>query len=312
MLVDEVNIILEGGHGGRGIVSFGAKLKSGPDGGNGGRGGDLYVKAVSDVTLLHQYTQKSDYKAEDGMPGYKNKKTGRNGHDLEVLVPVGTTLKDIDTGEEIAFLKANEQVLVAKGGLGGRGNFEFRSPRRTTPMFAQGGLPGDKREFKAILKLIADFGLVGLPNAGKSSILNELTAAKAKTASYAFTTLSPNLGVIDGRIIADIPGLIEGASEGKGLGHKFLKHIEKVKLLLHCISSESTDVVKDYEIVKDEMANYNKKLLRKKEYILLTKTDLVSEKQTQKNIKNLKILCEVVIPVSIHDWDSIESLKKLI
>src|SRR5258708_18765777 len=276
MLMDVAHVVFSGGHGGRGNVSFGKKEHSGPDGGNGGRGGCLYVKATSDVTLLNQFSQETEFEAEDGNPGRRYRQSGKDGKDLTILLPIGTSGIDEETNEPLFELtKISEVVLVCEGGKGGRGNFEFRSSRRTTPEFAQTGLRGQKRKIKLELKLIANYGLIGLPNAGKSSLLNELTAAKARVANYAFTTLSPNLGVIKGRIIADIPGLIEGASEGKGLGFSFLRHIEKVGVLIHCISVESEDPIKDYEAVRTELGKYNHTLLSKPEIVVITKSDLV-------------------------------------
>ncbi len=301
MLIDKAEITVRGGHGGAGCVSFGFLRQSGPDGGNGGRGGDVYMRSTSDLTLLNQFTSKFDFAAPNGENGTKNKKTGKGGDDIELLVPVGTVVINKESGEEMfEFKYVDQRELIAKGGNGGWGNFEFRNPTRTTPDFAKPGLPGQKLDIILNLKLIADYGLIGLPNAGKSSLLNELTRAQAKTANYPFTTLTPNLGAIGTKFIADIPGLIEGASTGKGLGIGFLKHIEKVKILLHCISSESEDIERDYNIVREELAKYNKELLKKKELIIITKSDILKDKIKFKNSIN----------VSIHDWDSIESLKK--
>src|SRR3989344_1705592 len=240
MLIDEVEITITGGHGGSGKVSFGPGKKSGPDGGNGGRGGDVYILATTDLYALNQFTKTKNVEGNNGQAGGGTRKSGEDGKDLEILIPLGTELQDKDSGEIINLDSLDEKILIAKGGLGGRGNYEFRSPFNTTPMYSQKGLPGQKRNLKVLLKLIADFGLIGLPNAGKSSLLNELTNASAKIGDYQFTTLEPNLGVIPSRyperseeskIIADLPGLIEGAATGRGLGIKFLKHIEKVGLL---------------------------------------------------------------------------------
>ena len=228
-------------------------------------------------------------------------------------MPVGTLITD-EKGSEIELTTIGQDVLLAKGGLGGRGNESFKSPNNTTPTYAQKGLKGQEKRLKIKLKLIADFGLIGLPNAGKSSLLNEITNANIKIGDYPFTTLEPNLGVLNGKVLADIPGLIEGASEGKGLGHKFLKHIEKVKLLLHCISCESDDPLKDYKIIREELKKFNPDLLNKKEMILLTKSDL---KETERSplaarTKLKKIGEKEVIPISIHDWDSIQILTKVL
>lgn len=314
MLIDEIDISISAGHGGAGKVSFipSRNQKGGPDGGNGGRGGDIYIKVVSDLSVLNKYSNHQLIKGEGGEMGDKQKKSGVAGKDMEIVLPVGTTLTDIDTGETIELLRVDERIFVAKGGLGGKGNFEFRSSRRTTPKFAQPGLMGEKRNFNAVLKLIAQFGLIGLPNAGKSSLLNGLTKANVKVAEYPFTTLEPNLGVLGGKIIADIPGLIEGASEGKGLGIKFLKHIEKVGLLLHCIAVDTEDVISDYEVVRNELKSFNPELLNKQEIILLTKIDLVDKKEVGRKIKALKKFKKLILAVSIYDWDSIEKLRKII
>jgi GTPase len=312
MLIDEIQVIFKAGNGGNGKMSFGKMLKSGPDGGNGGDGGDLYIKAASDLTLLNQFSAKSVWEAPNGVHGGKTKMFGGNGKDLTILLPVGTNIKDLDTGEEWDLKKTGQEIFLCKGGKGGKGNWELRSSVNTTPLYAQKGEPGQKRNLQLTLKLIADYGLIGLPNAGKSSLLKELTNANPKIANYAFTTLSPNLGVWDGKIIADVPGLIEGAHEGKGLGIRFLKHIEKVGLLLHCISCQSQNISKDYETIRQELGSYKKSLLRKKEVILLTKTDLVESSEIKAKIKDLSKFSDTVIPVSIHDFESIENVKKML
>lgn len=312
MLIDRVEITIEAGHGGAGRVSFGSG-KSGPSGGTGGKGGDFYFRSSSDITLLNQFSSEFYFKAENGEAGGKFNKTGKGGKDLELLVPVGTSIINKETGELILELtKVDQRELICKGGIGGKGNNEFKSPRRTTPEFAQPGLPGEKFEVILSLKLIADYGLIGLPNAGKSSLLNELTKAKAIVANYPFTTLFPNIGAIGNKFIADIPGLIENAALGKGLGIGFLKHIEKVSVLLHCISTESEDILRDYKVIRSELGKYNKELLSKKEVIILTKTDLVDKKDLNKKIKILNKISKEVYPVSIHDWEAIEKLKNLI
>ncbi len=302
MLLDKVDVTFSAGNGGNGKVSF-KKLGRGPDGGNGGKGGDLYVTATSDLTVLYQFSQKDILAAENGIPGGDNIKSGRKGEDLIITLPVGTSIIDRETGRVVTELTTvGETIKLLKGGDGGHGNWEFRSARNTTPMKAQKGFPGESLNLTLDLKLIADFGLIGLPNAGKSSLLNELTNSNARVGNYAFTTLSPNLGVVNGKVIADIPGLIEGASTGKGLGINFLKHIEKVKVIIHCIDAQSTDYERDYNIVRNELKIYNKEMLKKKEIILLCKSDLVND------IKKFKD----TIPVSIHDLDSIKKIKKLL
>lgn len=310
MLIDEVDLKIIGGHGGAGKVSFGPGKHSGPDGGDGGRGGAVYIKVVNDLFVLNQFSRTKEVKAENGENGGSKDQVGKNAPDKEINLCVGTELLNKRTEEIIKLDNLGEKILICKGGLGGRGNAFFAAADNTTPRFAQKGLNGQERNFKISLKLIADFGLIGLPNAGKSSLLNELTNANAKVANYSFTTLEPNLGVLNKKVIADIPGLIEGASSGKGLGIKFLKHIEKVKLLLHCISAESADIKKDYQIIRKELGDFDQKLLDKKEIILLTKTDLVSEKEAKSKLKIIQKLNSDSLPISIHDFDSLEKLKK--
>jgi len=313
MLLDEARVLFSGGHGGVGIVSFGPKEGSGPDGGNGGAGGNLYLLSTNDITLLNQFSQQTSFEAQNGFPGGKKRQSGKDGEDLEILLPRGTSIINEETSELIVELKeVGERILLCKGGLGGHGNYEFRGPRRTTPMFAQSGLPGEKKRVKLVLKLIADSGLIGLPNAGKSSLLNELTKAKAKTAAYPFTTLSPNLGVFSGKVIADIPGLIEGAADGKGLGVSFLKHIEKVGMLLHCVSSESENPLRDYKTVRSEIEKYNKELLKKPEIIIITKSDLVDKSGLKKIKSKFSKKSSKVIAASIHDWESLEVLGRIL
>lgn len=311
MLIDEIEIIIKGGHGGAGKVSFYKPPQKGPDGGNGGKGGDVYLKSTTDLSVLNKFTTVRTVAAENGEAGGSNKKSGRDGKNLEILIPVGAQFTEVNTGEQFELLE-DQMILICKGGKGGKGNEFFKSPSNTTPKHAQPGLEGEKKQFKIVLRFIADIGLIGLPNAGKSSLLNELTSSQAKIANYPFTTLEPNLGVFEGKTIADIPGLIEGASEGKGLGIKFLKHIEKVNLLVHCISAESEDLKKDYEVVRLELKKFNPELTQKSEIILVTKSDLVSKDELKKKISQLKGLKKKVYGVSIHDWDSLEKLRKVL
>lgn len=307
MFVDETTITLTAGHGGAGSSHFAPRI--GADGGNGGKGGDVYVSVTSDLKALSRYPQSKEFKAQDGQRGAKNRLSGKNGKDIEIIVPIGTEITDTMSQEKTDFNNLNQKVLIAKGGKGGWGNFMFKSSVNTSPTRSQPGLPGESKTFKVVLKLIAEFGLIGLPNAGKSSILNQLTSANAGVGAYPFTTLEANLGVYNEKIIADIPGLIEGASKGKGLGIKFLKHIEKVSTLLHCIASDSPDVLKDYQTVNSELEKYNPNLLAKKRIILLTKTDLVDAKKLKEQTELLKTLKFTIFPVSIYDWDSFNNLE---
>lgn len=312
MLIDKINLIFRGGNGGAGKVSF-RRNQKGPDGGNGGRGGNLFVKAVSDIYLLNRYEDRLIFQAQNGQPGGDNQRTGHAGADLEVTLPVGSVVTNRKTGRVLCELnKVGERVQICRGGAGGIGNWEQRSENNTTPETAIPAGHGTKADVLVNLKLIADYGLIGLPNAGKSSLLNELTNATAKTADYQFTTIEPNLGSLYGRIIADIPGLIEGASAGKGLGVEFLKHIEKVSALLHCVSAVSENVSEDYQTVRTELGKFNPELTEKPEIILLTKTDMVSKEDSDKKILELKKYSKTVVPASIHDFESIKNLKELL
>jgi len=228
MITDEVKIQIRAGKGGDGSVAFEkTKMSLGPTGGRGGNGGNIYFQGVSDLTALNKYKQKRDYYAGDGKNGARDKSTGHEGKDSVLIVPIGTVLHNLDTDEILDITEVGQKVLAARGGRGGRGNFHFRSPKNTTPKEFENGKFGEEFEFYIELRLIADVGLIGLPNTGKSSLLNELTKAKAKVGNYDFTTLEPNLGTLEKIVIADIPGLIEGASSGKGLGIKFLRHIQR-------------------------------------------------------------------------------------
>ncbi|MDR3582820.1 MAG: GTPase ObgE [Candidatus Pacebacteria bacterium] len=313
MLTDEVKIKVSAGDGGNGVVAFDkVKMSLGPTGGRGGNGGDVYFQGVSDVFALRKYRHKREYWAPDGKNGRGNRSDGPAGKDLILTVPIGTVLHNLDTKRDLEITKSGQKILVAKGGVGGRGNFFFRSSTNTSPEEYEEGKPGQEFNFELELRLIADVGLIGLPSAGKSSLLNELTAAAAKVAPYHFTTLEPNLGDLDGVIIADIPGLIEGASAGRGLGIKFLRHIQRTKFLLHCISLESPDLVKDYKIIRKELENYNPELIRKREVVLLTKTDLVDKKMVDKQVKKMQKLNPEVLAVSVHDWEALAALKEKI
>ena len=311
MFIDEAKIMVKGGHGGAGRMAF-FRNRKGPSGGNGGPGGNVYVIASRNLTQLSSFISKIKYIGENGGPGGPNQRTGKYGDDLFIKVPIGTTLIDIVTKGEMTVTEKNPKYLLCRGGLGGLGNSAFKSPTHRVPQHAEPGKEGQEKNFKLILRLIANYGLIGLPNAGKSSLLNKLTAANVRTANYPFTTLEPNLGVYNGKVLADVPGLIEGASTGKGLGIKFLKHIEKVDVIFHCISVETQDLASQYNTVINELRTYNSKLPEKKSIILLTKIDLIDKNEVEKKLSELKKFSKDVLPVSIYDEVSLKKLKKLL
>ncbi len=311
MLIDEVHIIVKGGNGGNGVVHFyndAFRPKGGPDGGQGGNGGSVFFEGVSDISKLNQFRHAKVYGAQDGEQGGHNNCTGKGGDDLIIQVPVGTVV-NYDNGSSVEITEIGQKILIARGGSGGRGNYLFRSSTNQTPQERELGYKTTPKKLFLQLKLIAQIGLIGLPNAGKTSLLNELTAAGAKVANYAFTTLEPNLGVTrGGYIIADIPGLIEGAADGRGLGVKFLKHVERTTLLIHCVSAESSDPLADYQTVRQELINYSSVLAKKPEIIVLTKSDTLETSQVKKIQK--QIGADMV--TSIIDTDSIKKLNDLI
>lgn len=313
MLIDDVTIKISAGNGGKGAVAFTKQAMSlGPTGGSGGKGGSVYFEGVSDLGALIQFKFEKDKAAENGENGKSQTHDGADGEDLVIKIPIGTEVTKVETGEVIEMLKLGQKILIAKGGLGGKGNFLFRSSRNTSPERSQPGLAGQHFTLRLNLKLIADIGLVGLPNAGKSSLINEFTKAKSKVANYPFTTLEPSLGVYYELIIADIPGLIEGASQGKGLGIKFLRHVERTKILFHLVAADSETPVKDYETIRKELAAYSEGLAEKQEYVFLTKSDLVPPADLKKKVTALKKLNKKVIPMSVYDWESLEEVKKIL
>lgn len=313
MLIDDVTIRVSAGHGGKGSVAFNTNLMSlGPAGGSGGLGGSVYAVGVSDLSALGQFRFKKEFAAENGMDGRGQFRDGHVGSDLVLKVPVGTVIHNLTTGADIEIQKTGERITLAKGGLGGKGNFQFKSSRNTSPKQSQPGLTGESFTMRLELKFIADVGFVGLPNVGKSSLLNVLTNAKSKVANYAFTTLEPNLGAYYELILADIPGLIEGSSGGKGLGTKFLRHIERTNILFHFISSESPHPLADYKTIRKELGLYNKELLEKPERIFLTKSDLLTPDELKKKMAPLKKLDSKAIAISIADDESIKKVQKIL
>lgn len=311
MLIDDVEITIRAGKGGDGLVHFFTdrwRPKGGPDGGNGGDGGSVYFRAVSDISKLHQFRHEKEFIAPDGEKGGPNQRSGKKGENLYIDLPFGSVVT-YDNGTVLELDKVGMEVMAGKGTRGGKGNFHFRSSTNQTPQEFQKARVPDVKRVHIQLKLIADIGLIGLPNAGKTSLLNELTTANAKVANYAFTTLEPNLGVTkSGSIIADIPGLIEGAADGKGLGYKFLKHVERTKILVHCVSAESADPLADYNTVRQELINYSSILTEKPEIIVLTKSDVLDDK----SILKLKKLLKADLTTSIADDKSIKKLSDLV
>ncbi len=313
MFIDDITIRVLGGNGGRGAVSFNKNLHQfGPVGGSGGNGGSLYFEGSTNFNLLSAYSFKKEFSAQNGKNGRGQFRDGATADDLILPVPVGTVIHNLTRGVDQEVVHKGERILVAKGGKGGRGNFHFRSSTNRSPRQFEQGEPGESFAVRLELKLIADVGFIGLPNVGKSSLLNELTNAKSKVANYLFTTLEPNLGVYFDLILADIPGLIEGASGGKGLGTKFLRHIERTHILFHIISAESETPLKDYRSIRKELGAHNKELFKKKEYIFLSKSDMISPSKLKKKITALKKINPSVGAFSIYDFDSIEKVKKVL
>ena len=313
MLIDDITIEVASGRGGRGAVAFqSTKMSMGPTGAAGGAGGSVFLEGVSDLGALGRLRFKKVFHAEDGGAGGAQFRDGKTGQDIVLQVPVGTVAHNLKSGVKREIVKIGEKILVAAGGRGGKGNFHFRSGRNTSPDRFQTGEVGEKFSMRLELKLIADVGFVGLPNVGKSSVLNELTNAKSKVANYAFTTLEPNLGAYYDLILADLPGLIEGASAGRGLGIKFLKHVERTRTLFHFVSAESASPVGDYKTIRKELGSYNKELLKKPEYVFVSKSDAVAQSELKKKITALKKLNSKVQAVSIYDLDSIQKLEKVL
>ncbi len=310
--IDEYSFTAKAGKGGDGAVHWHRekfKPKGGPDGGDGGRGGDVIIQAVRDITALRRISRKKHFEAFNGAPGEGNSKHGKDGKDIVIELPIGSVVTNTETGTKIELIKDGEKIVYLHGGDGGFGNEHFKSSTNQTPMHATKGREGEKTSIHVELKLIADVGLVGLPNAGKTSLLNTITNAGAKVGEYPFTTLDPNLGIYHGYIFADIPGLIEGASEGKGLGHKFLRHITRTNVILHCISLERDTIIEDYKTISGELAKYSDELKNKKEYIVLTKSDTVSKEAVDNAIVQVKrdIKKDVIAVVSIIDDVSIKN-----
>ena len=282
MFVDQILLTVKAGTGGDGVERWRHEKfvpNAGPAGGNGGDGGDVYVQAVRDLGLLAKYTGSPEFEAEAGQPGQNGSKHGKAGHDLTINVPVGSVITDTERGRTYELFTEGARERVLKGGQGGLGNEHFKSSTNRTPKETTKGKPGEVSTLKVELTLVVDVGLIGMPNAGKSTLLNSFTNARSAVGAYPFTTLQPHLGDLYGYVIADIPGLIEGASEGKGLGHTFLRHVTRTKMLLHLVSLEHEDPLNAYYTIQNELSSYHKSLLEKDEWIIFTKKDLANQEQ---------------------------------
>lgn len=330
--IDEIKIYAEAGRGGDGVVRWRQEKfvpKGGPAGGDAGRGGDFFVQAVRDIHILSKYKSKKNFEAGRGEDGGKKSLHGKNGDDFNLKLPLGSFITNLETEQKWELTEEGQKILILKGGYGGFGNEHFKSSVNTTPLERKEGQEGEKGNFLIELQLFADIGLIGLPNAGKSSLLNNLTNAQAKVADYAFTTLDPNLGDFFGYTIADIPGIIEGASAGKGLGVKFLKHIQRTRMLAHLVSfapeleseaqygAKNVSMLARYKQVRKELAKYDKKLKLgedslslKEEIIVLTKVDVIENpKIITKKVKEFEKLDKKVFVLSLYDDKSIKNFK---
>ncbi|MDB3980105.1 GTPase ObgE [Candidatus Marinimicrobia bacterium] len=315
MFIDYAKIRLRAGNGGAGIVAFHREKyidKGGPSGGNGGRGGNIIFSTNPNLHTLQDIRYRRLYKAENGKSGGANKRTGKSGEDLIIQVPCGTIIKDLNTNNiVIDMVKENENHIVCQGGIGGRGNYNFKSSVQQTPRFAQEGISGEELHVELELKILADVGLVGLPNAGKSTLLSVMTTAKPKIADYPFTTLQPHLGIVkygeyQSFVMADIPGLIEGASQGKGLGHQFLKHIERNRILLFLIDILEPNPQDVFDKLSNELSSFNKTLMDKPKLVVRTKRDTMDE---AKNLENWKNFSEEYIDISSVSNTGLDILK---
>ncbi len=321
MFLDKAKIKISSGRGGNGIVAWRREKyvdKGGPAGGNGGKGGDIYLIATEDLTTLMDFKYQSVFKAENGENGYIKTQHGKCGRDLYIKVPVGTIVRDIETGKIIADLNTPEQtVMAAQGGRGGRGNACFATAQKRAPQFCEPGESGIERTLELELKLIADVGLLGMPNAGKSTLISAVSSAKPKIADYPFTTLIPHLGVVkkdsgDGFVLADIPGLIEGASEGTGLGHEFLRHVERCRFLIHLVDLTADDPVKNYKIINEELKKHSEQLSKVYQVTALNKIDSVDEEVREKYKKEFLKFADDVFLISAATGENLNNFMHFI
>ena len=322
--VDYVKVHIASGNGGKGSTHLHREkfvAKGGPDGGDGGRGGHVIIRANPNLWTLVGFKHKQHFKAGHGEHGSKNRSTGADGEDVYVEVPLGTVVKDAETDEILAEItEESQEYMAAEGGMGGRGNWHFKTSTNQTPRYAQPGIPGVELKLILELKVLADVGLVGFPNAGKSTLLSVVTSAKPKIADYEFTTLKPNLGIVEYRdfrsfVMADIPGIIEGAAEGRGLGHYFLRHIERNSTLLFLISADSDSVADQYRILLSELERYNPELLDKNRVIAISKADLLDQELKTELNEELKKTLPKEIPfilISAVAQQGIQELKDLL
>ncbi len=310
--IDEIILNACSGAGGNGVVRWAHlhdKPRGGPAGGDGGKGGDVYIRGVRDIAKLSKYRGSNTFTAGRGVDGGGSSLHGKNGEDITIDLPIGSIIKITSTGESIELISEGERFLILSGGSGGYGNEHFKGSRNVAPKEQTNGMSGECSDIYVELRIIADVGLIGFPNTGKSSLLNVLTKAHAKVGNYQFTTLDPNLGDMNGYIIADIPGIIEGASKGKGLGDKFLRHIMRTKILLHCISVDQNSLKNRYSAVRDELGSHSSYLRDKFEVIVLTKTDLITDVELSKLRVEAQKLSDIVFTVSIFDDASVKRLK---
>ncbi len=316
--IDKAKIKISSGKGGNGVVAWRREKfvdKGGPAGGDGGKGGSVYLIADEGLSTLLDFTYRSIFKADNGENGFKKSMHGKSAKDLYLKVPVGTIVKDLKTGTVIADLTENKQtVLVAKGGRGGRGNTHFCTPQNRAPQYCEPGEPGIERNLQLELKLLADVGLLGMPNAGKSTFISRVSSAKPKIADYPFTTIIPNLGVVrkstgDGYVIADIPGLIEGASDGIGLGHDFLRHVERCRFLLHIVDGTEENPINNFKIINKELEKYSEKLSKLFQIVAINKIDAIEPERLEELKKEFQSLGVEVFCISAVTGENLEALK---